>query len=956
MSTLDRLSPEQRQVVETWGQGLAVLAGAGSGKTTTLVVKCQELLRRKPDARIAAVSFTEKSASDLREKLSRRLPGPQPLKGHWVATIHGLCSSVIREFPREAGFDGEESMMSESDSQLVWERALNALWFEELPDTVGPALECLLEREGRSGVEGLLRRTRELRLFGLLDRLKDSPEPTSRALVTLSEFVFGRYDRFKRRRGSLDFNDLEQGADRALGHAHVREALQKRFDLVLVDEFQDTNPLQAGILWRVARPGGTNLCVVGDPKQSIYRFRDADVSVFEELCSQLPQRISLTWNFRSRPGIIDFSNRVCAPAFEVSKLTYEPLVPKREVHPEGLPPVERLEVSDPIELARAIRGEVERGIPLEQMALVLRKIRGNEHWLKALQAEGIPLAVGSGGLFWEDPRVRELSALIQWWDQPGNALSGAVFLRAPWVAVPDAELDAWVRQDPTLQAPFFASSHPVARLLGSLRGRTLRPAELILRLLDEPGIEAELGAQALGLWHRLEEWSSRGMEFHAVALELQDCLAQGRRERDVPPPKNRGQLLVLTIHGSKGLEFDHVILVDLPPKVPRPGETPLLFWDRSRGAFLGRRTPEGDRDRKDAEELLWREDEKAKALAESKRLFYVALTRARERLWLVYPPTVGEGAELGPEVLDKDFWRGWIETSGSAPAALLQAPQARGASPGGQALPATAEAGGPGALTPADVGQVELFRPRYSVTEWNLLGRCARAYEWTSVRPKLLPPQLASRRSASAQPAGLAPDTEVSHQELGTQVHRCLELGDWDGLRGLEQSVGPDRLRAQPLIEWGQSHPLMAPADRSLGRRVWTEFSFEVPVGGESLVGSIDRLVQDGDRFTLVDFKVTRKAKPAAELIEAYRNQLALYARAVKILAPESQGNLDILLVNITPGAVQCVPVEVSDSAIPDELARQAARIVSGHAGVPSPGSLCGVCDFRSSCPEAARA
>src|SRR5437773_2588389 len=97
-------SPEQQEVIDTWGRGLAVMAGAGSGKTTTLVTKCEELLRRDPNARFAAVSFTEKSTSDLRAKLSQKMDLPKG--GHWVMTIHGLCASIVRDFPREAGFDG----------------------------------------------------------------------------------------------------------------------------------------------------------------------------------------------------------------------------------------------------------------------------------------------------------------------------------------------------------------------------------------------------------------------------------------------------------------------------------------------------------------------------------------------------------------------------------------------------------------------------------------------------------------------------------------------------------------------------------------------------------------------------------------------------------------------------------------------------------------------------------
>src|SRR5690606_8569127 len=112
------------------------------------------------------------------------------------------------------------------------------------------------------------------------------------------------------------------------------------------------------------------------------------------------------------------------------EMEYEPLVAGREADPES-DPVIRIDVETPEQLADWISAEVERGVPLHEMALLLRKIRGSDKWLKPIAAAGIPIAVGSGGLFWEDPRVREITAFLRWWDQPGNALSGAVFLRAP---------------------------------------------------------------------------------------------------------------------------------------------------------------------------------------------------------------------------------------------------------------------------------------------------------------------------------------------------------------------------------------------------------------------------------------------------------------------------------------------------------------------------------------------
>lgn len=1016
MAELKDLTPEQRQVVETWGQGLAVLAGAGSGKTTTLVIKCEELLNRNPEARFAAVSFTERSASDLREKLSIRLADRggltgqgSSLSGHWVSTIHGLCGTIIREYPREAGFDGDEVMLSQPESSLLWERAMESLWLDELPEPVQSSLDRLLARENRGSVMELLKRSRDLQLFGILDSLRKSEDPSAQALDRLSQYVLERYDRLKKRRGALDFNDLERGADRALDVPEIRAAFHKRFELVMIDEFQDTNPVQARILWRFVRPDLSNLCVVGDPKQSIYRFRDADVSVFEACCAELPVRLSLTWNFRSRPGIIEFSNQVCAPAFDASKMQYVPLVPKREVT-EKFQPVVRLNAADPKELAAWVVAERDKGVPLHDMALLLRKIRGgNEKWLKALTQAGIPIAVGSGGFFWEDPRVREMAALLKWWANPANSYSGAVFLRSPWVGMTDAILDQWVRQDPTWQKPFFASGHPIARALKSLRDRgVVRPGEILMALLIEgpegEAIERELGSPLLGLWHRVEELSARGLDLTAVIDEISMAMAENRRERDVPPPRNLGQLSVLTLHASKGLEFPHVILVDFTEKPGRSQTAPLLFWDREQGAYLGKRTSDGERDKKDPIEKQWCDEEKRKELAESKRLFYVALTRAQERLVLVCPacpppsdeapaPAKAKKKETIPvSAFDKDHWLGWIDES-RAEIPLCEAPRVeKTLSVPVEAASAIAKAG----LTAVGTDRTRLDsaaaaplvlqqRPRHSVTEWNTLARCPRAYEWSYIRPVAVNEGIPALGIYTGAKTETFADQEITQRELGTRVHACLERGDFDALKTLEAEVGPERFLAEPVISWAMSSPLMSPVTPQGKRGVWTELAFEVPVQGltvsEVVVGSIDRLVREetanGVRYSIVDFKVTEKLKSVDSLLEAYRHQLEIYAWALGALEPESRGRTDAVLVNISSRTIQTVPVNLSspeklsiesarvlsDPAKGDlpadplvvritEMAQEASRIVNGAEGRVQTGPLCRVCEFRSICRE----
>ena len=1021
-------SPEQQDVIAAWGQGMAVLAGAGSGKTTTLVAKCAELLRRNSQARFAAVSFTERSASDLRAKLSLSLAiragaagwsadqsaaarkgaaSADPLAAHWVMTIHGLCRAVIQEFPKEAGFEGEETVLSESEASLLWDRSLDSLWLEDLPDEVRVSLEALLDRESRDSLSGLLVRVRSLAGFGALASLQNSEDPGTQNLFRVAHYILEKYDRLKRRQGRLDFDDLERGADRALEFEIVREAYRRRFDLVLVDEFQDTNPVQSRIIWRFVRADLSNICVVGDPKQSIYRFRDADVTVFEEFCKKLPLRFSLTWNFRSRPDVIGFANQVCARAFAASGMEFEALVPKREPDP-NLESVLRLDIQTPSDLGHWLRGEVSRGTPLHEFALLIRKIRGNEKWFKALTAAQIPITIGSGGLFWEDPRVREMVAFLKWWNNPGNSFSGGVFLRSPWMrlAAPSSEplsdetLDHWVQQDPSWRTPFFASQHPIAQRLKPLLLRAVRPGELLMALLVDQATEDELGGPLLGLWHRVEEMSSRGMDFHSVVLKLAEAVRESRREKQVPAPRNLGQLTILTLHGSKGLEFPHVILLDFGAK-PRASDTPLLFWDREKGAYLGSRDSGGERLKDHPVEAIWREEEKKKNLAESKRLFYVALTRARERVVLVCSELPRAKQSFEPaQVFAQEDWRGWLECSGWE----FRAPKGSNAFLGscvsgglGQEvlgeLPSLESRAKPPAKTPElparqAIREIAgdgppLARARHSVTELNLLSRCPRAYEFTYIRPVAFDAPVVPEGVVGSD-AVVVPDvavhsshldaepevTGLTHRELGNRIHKCLEKRDFTGLEKLETEVGATRFLAKPLMDWALNSPWMLPADLARGRDVWAELSFEAPLGQEVIVGSMDRVVAErvnragvavsgasgmgsaDSRYAIFDFKFTEKRKSIRGLLEAYQTQMEWYAWALSVLDPSIRiEEIQAHLIHISADTVQNVRVHLGKIDL-NALLAQAVGIVRGNSGAPRPGGLCRMCGFRSSCAE----
>jgi RecB family exonuclease len=198
-------------------------------------------------------------------------------------------------------------------------------------------------------------------------------------------------------------------------------------------------------------------------------------------------------------------------------------------------------------------------------------------------------------------------------------------------------------------------------------------------------------------------------------------------------------------------------------------------------------------------------------------------------------------------------------------------------------------------------------------------------------------------------------DEEVSQKELGTRVHACLETADYEGLQKLEQEVGADRFCAEPVMSWALNSPWMRP-EIAGEREVWTELAFEIPIAGEVLVGSIDRVVyqrsENDFRYTVIDFKVTQKLKTEEELKAAYLGQLQLYAWALTRLAPEAAGKVDCVLINISAHEVREVVVSLSAQApfVAEDWATLASEMLNGKEGIPQPGSLCRVCEFKSQC------
>ncbi|MCC6764526.1 MAG: UvrD-helicase domain-containing protein [Deltaproteobacteria bacterium] len=517
--------------------------------------------------------------------------------------------------------------------------------------------------------------------------------------------VIERYQALKRNAGRLDFGDLLLVArDLLRRDPTVRRDYQERFTHVFVDEFQDTDPLQAEILlllaaddpaqadWTAARPRAGKLFIVGDPKQSIYRFRRADVALYEDVKRRLLAAGALlqhlTVSFRAVPEIQTAVNAAFAPRMAgatPSQATYVPLVPARAAVATQ-PPIVALPVPSPYgDFGKVVDWQIEKSLPDATAAFVAWLVRESgwtvsepdaprrpieprdvcilfrrfksfetdvtHAYVRALEARHLPHVLVGGSAFHVREEVEALRNVLGAIERPDDELAVFATLRGPFFALGDGALLAFREQYGTLH-PFrripddpppglaeVAAAMAVVRDLH--RGRNRRPiADTIARFLAATRAHAGLaiwpaGEQALANVVRLTDLARRAerqgiTSFRAFVERL--AAADGEASDAPILEEGTGGVRLMTVHRAKGLEFPVVILADLTAK-EAPGE-PRRYSDGSRG-LCAMRIAECS----PPELLAHRDEEREREREEAARILYVAATRARD---LLVVPVVGD--------------------------------------------------------------------------------------------------------------------------------------------------------------------------------------------------------------------------------------------------------------------------------------------------------------------------
>jgi ATP-dependent exoDNAse (exonuclease V) beta subunit len=541
-----------------------------------------------------------------------------------------------------------------------------------------------------------------------LDRFRlDADADLAAALQRELAGAIDGYEALKARAGALDFLDLLLKArDLVAGNADVRRGFQSRFSHIFVDEFQDTDPLQAEILlllasadpeqddWRAVTPVPGRLFIVGDPKQSIYRFRRADVGIYRDVCERLvaggATALQLTTSFRSVPEIQACVNAAFAPVMSGDPFTlqahYVPLDRHRPGN-KGQPAIVALPVPEPYGVRNMSAVKIEqslpdavgafvdwmitasgwkiggRGVQARDVCILFRRFLSfgddvTQPYVRALEARGVHHVLVGGKTFHNREEVETIRAALSAIEWPDDELAVFAALRGALFALGDEELLEWKQRFggfhpfriPTLQLspPGLDHLRPIAeslRLLQRLhRRRNYRPvAETIQELLDATRAHVGIvlrsaGEQALANVLHVAELAreyegSGGLSFRGFVDELR--LAAETAQAGEAPILEEGSdgVRMMTVHKAKGLEFPIVVLADLTCKLSRAEAGRWLDPANNVCALkIGGWAP--------IDLLLHDAEEASRDRAESERLTYVAATRARDVLVI---PAIGDG-------------------------------------------------------------------------------------------------------------------------------------------------------------------------------------------------------------------------------------------------------------------------------------------------------------------------
>ena len=602
---LKSLNPAQRAAVEATDGPVLVLAGAGTGKTRVLTTRLAHILvtGRARAWEMMAVTFTNKAAKEMRERVSALVGGP--VEGWWLGTFHALGARMLRQHAEAVGLKSNFTILDADDQVRLIKQLMDG---RTLDDKKWPSRAIL----------GVIQRWKDRGLTPEKVTLEEGGDVANGIILAL----YKDYQERLRTLNAADFGDLLLHClTMFTKHPEILAGFQRKFRYLLVDEYQDTNVAQ--YLWlRLLAQQSRNICCVGDDDQSIYSWRGAEVGNILKFEKDFPGAtiIRLEQNYRSTPHILAAASGLIAHnEGRLGKTLWTGVNEGRKVAVEG--------VWDGEEEARAIGDEIEarhaRGDSLDQIAVLVRAGFQTREFEERLITLGIPYRVIGGPRFYERQEIRDAIAYFRVIVSPDDDLGFERIVNVPKRGLGEASLQALHKLSRSAGVSLFEASRMMVesdemkpKPRGALKSLLdnferwranlahLPAGDLAELVLDESGYtemwQRDRTPEAPGRLDNLKELVAGLDEFE----NLQGFLEHVSLVMDNEQNTTDAKVSLMTLHAAKGLEFDLVFL---------PG------WEE--GLFPHQRSLD---------------EEGLKGLEEERRLAYVGLTRARHEARVSY--------------------------------------------------------------------------------------------------------------------------------------------------------------------------------------------------------------------------------------------------------------------------------------------------------------------------------
>ena len=602
---LNDLNKEQRLAAETLEGPLLVLAGAGSGKTRALTYRVANLLSHGvPPWAIMAITFTNKAAAEMRERIEK-LAG-ESAADVWVSTFHSGCAKILRRDIEKLGYTRSFTIYDDDDQMSALKEIIKKLNIDE---------KFLPPREVKAKISDA-----KNKLLGPQEWFAQCDRDYRSQMI---HDVYSAYEEKLKSSNALDFDDLiVKTLELFANHPPVLEAYQRKFRYIHVDEYQDTNYAQY-MLVRLLAQESRNLCVVGDDDQSIYGWRGADIRNILDFEKDFPDAkvIKLEQNYRSSANILDAANQVIAVnENRKDKALWTQQGPGDQIKLYRA----QDEREEAAWVCEQIRNLQMQGEDVSRCAVLYRTNAQSRVVEEAFVRTGIKYRIYGGLRFYDRKEVKDILAYLRVMINPSDDISVRRIINVPKRAIGDTTINELARYAAEQEMPLLTACMDIPDTLNSrakksvekfsdlmmsltMMTESMKLTELVQYVIDSTGLESQYAKEdsdeARSRVENIREFVGAVQEYEekSDSPTLMDYLENVALVSDLDAmTEDGGAVTMMTLHSAKGLEFPNVFMVGM--------EENLFPSARSR-------------------------DDQPR-MEEERRLCYVGITRARERLYM----------------------------------------------------------------------------------------------------------------------------------------------------------------------------------------------------------------------------------------------------------------------------------------------------------------------------------